>query len=334
MRSRSMAVWRLCLATSTILSLGLTIVRAFSEPIGPDQNWGLDRIDQPSLPLDGFYNYPLDGRGVNVYIIDTGVLISHEEFAGRIQSVGTFDATSSGPVTTDATPNCDHASRLDDHGTHVADIAAGHTNGVAKGATIYVVKVCGPPARPLQSQSAGVINAIHYIRAHNGSAPAVINISAGFIGTDVNDAIYAASNQFLFTLSAGCTADVARHYGNAASRAIVAAGTDKTDRASSDDQGAPIGYGDALALFAPALGITAAGANPDTKYFVDERDATCADSYAAPHAAGVAALYLQQNRGASPASVRSVILDHAALIAGLPKRLLQVVPVKRSLNRA
>lgn len=33
--------------------------------------WHLDRIDQQNLPLDGVYDYTLDGSGINVYILDT-----------------------------------------------------------------------------------------------------------------------------------------------------------------------------------------------------------------------------------------------------------------------
>ena len=43
--------------------------------------WGLDRVDQPALPLDSSFQYPdSGGRDVNIYVVDTGVRTSHQEF--------------------------------------------------------------------------------------------------------------------------------------------------------------------------------------------------------------------------------------------------------------
>src|SRR5438876_2169510 len=46
--------------------------------------WGLDRIDQRDLPLNGTYVADGTGAGVNVYIVDTGILADHVDFAGRV----------------------------------------------------------------------------------------------------------------------------------------------------------------------------------------------------------------------------------------------------------
>jgi aqualysin 1 len=77
-------------------------------------NWALDRIDQTSLPLNGKYQYSYTGKGVYVFIIDSGINLDHSEFAGRVQC---------GYI---AVPNED-CYDVRGHGSHVAGIAAGTT---------------------------------------------------------------------------------------------------------------------------------------------------------------------------------------------------------------
>ena len=49
----------------------------------PTPSWGLDRLDQRDLPLNGSFTYPNTGAGVTAYIIDTGIRTSHSDFGGR-----------------------------------------------------------------------------------------------------------------------------------------------------------------------------------------------------------------------------------------------------------
>ena len=73
--------------------------------------WGLDRVDQRTLPLSSSYTYTNTGAGVTAYVIDTGVYSGHSEFTGRVTNG--FTAINDGKGTEDC-----HG-----HGTHVAESA-------------------------------------------------------------------------------------------------------------------------------------------------------------------------------------------------------------------
>ena len=95
-------------------------------------SWGLDRVDQTSLPLDSSFSYPNQGgAGVRVYIVDTGVQADNPDFAGRI--LPGFDVIGNQQQNTDC-----HG-----HGTHVAGTVAGTRYGLAKKASIVPVRVLG-----------------------------------------------------------------------------------------------------------------------------------------------------------------------------------------------
>lgn len=126
--------------------------------------WGLDRIDQAALPLSGTYTYPdTAGAGVNVYVIDTGVRISHTQISGR--ATNGYDAVEGDTVAQDG----------NGHGTHVATTIAGSTYGVAKKANIIAVRVLNNSG---SGTTAGVIAGIDWVTA-NHTGPSVANMSLG-----------------------------------------------------------------------------------------------------------------------------------------------------------
>ncbi|MCK1818003.1 S8 family serine peptidase, partial [Streptomyces sp. XM4011] len=125
-------------------------------------SWGLDRIDQPALPLDQSYTYPDSaGAGTTVYVIDTGIRTSHQDFGGR----ASFGYDYWGGTANDG----------NGHGTHVASTAAGTAYGVAKNADIVAVKVLNDAG---SGTTASVVGGIDWVTG-NASGPSVANVSLG-----------------------------------------------------------------------------------------------------------------------------------------------------------
>jgi len=105
-------------------------------------NWGLDRIDQRKKnQIDNIFK-PMSktgGNGVDVYVIDTGIRTSHEEFEGRAKpKLETFEGV---PKDCTNTKDRDCAADTHGHGTFCAAIVGGRKSGVAKKATLHAVKV-------------------------------------------------------------------------------------------------------------------------------------------------------------------------------------------------
>jgi len=249
--------------------------------------WGIDRIDQTSLPLNSTYNYNFDGTGVHAYIVDTGVRLTHSEFTGRMGN--NYDAVTDGG----------NANDCQGHGTHVAATVAGTTWGVAKKATVHAVRVLNCQG---SGTNADVIEGMDWVTS-NHVKPAVANMSLGGGASQATD----DAVQRMF--AAGVTVAVAAGNDNAnacnysparAPNAITVGSTTNTDARSSFSN-----FGTCLDIYAPGSNITSAGITNDTS------SATMSGtSMAAPHVAGVAALYLQSNPTATAQQVRD------ALVAG------------------
>jgi len=270
--------------------------------------WGLERV--------GAYQRSSEGTGVAVFILDTGVRLTHNEFTGR--AISTLDMTSGSLVECNGDLAC--AGDNQGHGTHCAGSAAGTQYGVAPGATIRSVKVLSDQGSGQWSWSYGALDWM----ARSSIRPAIASMSLGGSGTQqaMKDAVDAATSAGVSVIVAGGNSN-----GDACSfspafvpSAITIGSTDSTDRRSSFSN-----YGSCTNLWAPGSAILSAGHRSDTG------TATFSGtSMACPHVAGGAALVLERNPGYNYAKVLETLQNDAVadqitdLRAGDVNRLLFV----------
>ncbi len=277
-------------------------------------SWGIDRIDQTALPLDGRIILPATGTGVTTYIIDTGIRADHVEFGGRV--ISGYTAISDGNGSNDC----------NGHGTHVAGTVAGSTMGVAPSATLVPVRVLSCTGG---GSTAGVIAGINWtIANHLPGVPAVANMSlGGGYSPALNSAVAAAvADGIVFAVAAGNeTADACGASPASEPTALTVGSTTSTDARSSFSN-----YGPCLDIFAPGSSILSAWMTSATA-----TNTISGTSMAAPHVAGAAAVLLSIGYTSANAATTLTTLASLNLVsdarAGSPNRLLSLVGINAAL---
>jgi subtilisin family serine protease len=259
-------------------------------------DWGIDRIDQRSLPLDGRYAYASSGAGATVYIIDSGIRMSHAEFGGR--AVPGYSSINDGRGGNDCAG----------HGTHVAGIVGSGRYGVAKAARLVSVRVYDCNG---STTTSGLLGGVDWV-TKNVQRPAVANMSlGGTYSATLNQAVQnSIAAGITYVVSAGNYSTDACTISPASVGAAITVGASTW----SDEQASFSDYGACVDLYAPGVSILSTYFTSDTaSYWLS------GTSMAAPFAAGAAAVYLSANPQASPAAVAEALTSSATV--GLLGRL-------------
>jgi Tol biopolymer transport system component len=251
--------------------------------------WGLDRIDQRDLPLDGTFTYANSGAGVHAYVIDSGIRTTHQEFGGRAS------------VAFDNVGDSQNGEDCFGHGTHVASVIGGQTFGVAKGVQLYAVRVFSCSNLSTVTK---VVEGIDWVTGnHDSPAVALLSVSTG-PSTALDTAVYNGMDAGVaFVLAAGnLNVDASTKSPGRVEEALTVGATDASDvRASFSN------YGWVLDVFAPGVDIEGASIFSDTDTIL--RSGT---SMAAAHVAGNVARYLSGNPQTTPWEIYDGVIGNSS----------------------
>jgi subtilisin family serine protease len=291
-------------------------------------HWGLDRIDERDLPRNNHYTYGSNGANVNIYVLDTGIN-ADADLSGR--SFNSFTAITNA----NGVPQYGDCAN---HGTNVAKLAAGTTAGVAKGAKVYNVRIgsacpadClpggdpGPPGgpKPVSLGACGfylsdILGGMTWVSS-NRVRPAVANLSFGGPASQaLDDGVRGMINAGVTVIaSAGNDGQNACNYSPArVAEAVTVGASDISDSRAIFNAQQSSNIGACIDLWAPGKDVNGFSGT----------------SASAPIVSGAAAIYLQTNTLASPATVASTLINNSSLNklsnlgSGSPNRLVFVPP--------
>jgi len=233
-------------------------------------SWGLTRVSQPLPDPDGRYFYSsANSAPVDVYIIDTGIYIQHQDFGGRAQFLYISN-------------NAWQCRDGHGHGTHVASTTGGKYYGLHRGARLLAVKVLSDGG---SGSTAGVIAGVDYAagRTRASGRPSVGNMSLGGGRSAALNAAVAASRTagVYMVVAAGNDNSDACNYSPASETSIITVLS--TEEGPPDVRSSFSNWGTCVDIGAPGTSIRAAWiGNPNAVNTIS------GTSMASPHVAGLA----------------------------------------------
>jgi len=241
-------------------------------------SWGLGASSSRTATNPGYYDYPNHGgAGVHVYIIDTGIMCTHTDFASRCHFGARFGQ-----------------GGQDDgngHGTHCAGTAAGTQYGIAKSANLVAVGVLGPTGSGAWDDVISGINwAASDCTARGTTHRCVGSMSLGGGATQTVDNAanaFVTSHRFM-AVAAGNNNGNAQNYSPArAADVFTVMASDSLARKASYSN-----FGTVCQLWAPGSSITSAWIGNNNAV-----NTISGTSMACPHVAGAGALAFASGHG-------------------------------------
>ena len=279
----------------------------------PNEYWGLDRIDQADLPLDKLFHRPcgnLTGKGVTVYVMDTGIQYEHEEFeTGRAKYVGCDPYFSTQNMSSGVISR--NGEDCSGHGSHVAAIAGGNKVSASPGVELFSVRVLGCDDLGTIAALLEGFNCIFKHHRRRGKPPSVINFSIGVSKTELTMARVAkrAQNKGIHLVIVGGNQangpENACNLSMSSSKStITVAATDMQDSAWAGNN-----LGQCIDLFAPGVAISSASYIPfpwRTTYY----DSQTGTSAAVPRVVSALAIILEKCPSLKPNKLKKILLNH------------------------
>jgi len=264
--------------------------------------WGQQRVSQREVVTNTanfkFAAPSSGGEDVDIYIVDTGIHITHEDFTDKKKGTTTFPFEVAGYGKWDR----------NGHGTHVASTSGGQRYGVAKNANLLAVKVLQDNG---SGSNAGVISGVDFVaqqHERSGNKKSVANMSlGGSFSAALNAAVgNAIAKGVVFVVAAGNSNDDACGYSPASERTAISVGATAQ---SGDVRSTFSNFGpNCVTLFAPGTSIKAAWYTSNTA-----TNTISGTSMASPHVAGLSALIVGDHKAGSitPAQVKQRLIDES-----------------------